>query len=183
MLQRQPLMSHRLQPDPNQTLTCTHTHVHARACSQPQSRGRALAWHTPIAIIISPGIRLVEEDPTFITYSEAYEVNSLRYGREADLPINMFKKRCVHMCTRGGIRGGAAACSGRSACEQEEGLLPSMARTQQHAQAPTRAHGRAQGHGACAWKGSRHDARAWKDSVPRHPTKHAHTRTRTHTHV
>ena len=58
-----------------------------------QSRRRALAWHVPMAVLISPATRLIEEDPSFITYGEAYEVNSLRYGREPDVTINVFKKR------------------------------------------------------------------------------------------
>ncbi|KAF5841324.1 hypothetical protein DUNSADRAFT_13399 [Dunaliella salina] len=78
--------------------------------ARPQSRSRALAWHVPMAVVISPGTRLFEEDPSFITYGEAYEVNSLRYGREADMPINVFKKRlldsrrglrCPTTCSRG----------------------------------------------------------------------------------
>ena len=31
---------------------------------------------------------------SYCSYGEAYEVNCARYGREADLPIAHFKKRC-----------------------------------------------------------------------------------------
>ena len=39
-------------------------------------------------------VRLVEEDPSTASLGEAYEVNCARYGREPDLPIAHFKKRC-----------------------------------------------------------------------------------------
>lgn len=39
-------------------------------------------------------VRLVEEEPSYCTYGEAYEVNCARFGRETDLPIAHFKKRC-----------------------------------------------------------------------------------------
>lgn len=38
-------------------------------------------------------IRLVEEDSSYCTYGEAYEVNCARYGRQPDQPIVQFKKR------------------------------------------------------------------------------------------
>ena len=38
-------------------------------------------------------IRLVEEDTSYCTYGEAYEVNCARYGRQPDQPIVQFKKR------------------------------------------------------------------------------------------
>ena len=42
----------------------------------------------------SPQVRLVEEETSYCSYGEAYEVNCARYGREADQPISHFKKRC-----------------------------------------------------------------------------------------
>jgi hypothetical protein len=36
----------------------------------------------------------VEEGPGFTSYAEAYDINCTRYGREGDLPIVHFKKRC-----------------------------------------------------------------------------------------
>ena len=39
-------------------------------------------------------VRLVEEETSYCSYGEAYEVNCARYGREADQPISHFKKRC-----------------------------------------------------------------------------------------
>lgn len=38
-------------------------------------------------------IRLVEEDTSYCTYGEAYEVNCARYGRQPDQPIVLFKKK------------------------------------------------------------------------------------------
>ena len=42
----------------------------------------------------SAQVRLVEEETSYCSYGEAYEVNCARYGREADQPISHFKKRC-----------------------------------------------------------------------------------------
>ena len=36
----------------------------------------------------------MEEELSYCSYGEAYEVNCARYGREADMPIAHFKKRC-----------------------------------------------------------------------------------------
>ena len=44
-------------------------------------------------------MRLIEEDPSYCSYGEAYEINCARYGREADLPIVKFKQLC---CTENG---------------------------------------------------------------------------------
>ena len=44
-------------------------------------------------------MRLIEEDPSYATYGEAYEINCARYGREPDLPIVKFKQLC---CTETG---------------------------------------------------------------------------------
>jgi hypothetical protein len=38
-------------------------------------------------------VRLFEEDPSYCTYGEAYEINCARFGREPDMPILHFKKR------------------------------------------------------------------------------------------
>jgi len=37
-------------------------------------------------------VRLVEDDVTYSTFAEVYELNCARYGREADLPIAKFKE-------------------------------------------------------------------------------------------
>jgi transformation/transcription domain-associated protein len=36
----------------------------------------------------------MQEEPSFCTYYEAYEINCARYGREADLPIMWYKRQC-----------------------------------------------------------------------------------------
>ena len=41
-------------------------------------------------------VRLVEEDCSYCSYGEAYEVNCARYGREVDAPIVAFKRRCCN---------------------------------------------------------------------------------------
>ncbi|KAL0051806.1 hypothetical protein WJX82_002492 [Trebouxia sp. C0006] len=59
----------------------------------PESRSRKLAAHAPIIVPVYSQIRLVEEDTSYCTYGEAYEVNCARYGRQPDQPIVQFKKR------------------------------------------------------------------------------------------
>ncbi|KAL0020642.1 hypothetical protein WJX79_010395 [Trebouxia sp. C0005] len=59
----------------------------------PESRSRKLAAHAPIIVPVYSQIRLVEEDASYCTYGEAYEVNCARYGRQPDQPIVQFKKR------------------------------------------------------------------------------------------
>ncbi|GIL45633.1 hypothetical protein Vafri_2841, partial [Volvox africanus] len=63
--------------------------------AHPQSRQRALAWHTPVIVPVWVQVRLMEEAPSYCTYHEAYEVNCARYGREPDMPIIAFKNRCA----------------------------------------------------------------------------------------
>jgi len=69
--------------------------LNAALAAAPQPRARALRWHTPPAIPVYPAVRLVREDPTTATYGEAYEASCARYGRDPDLPIVHFKKRCA----------------------------------------------------------------------------------------
>lgn len=38
----------------------------------------------------------MEEDCSYCSYGEAYEVNCARYGREVDAPIVAFKRRCCN---------------------------------------------------------------------------------------
>ena len=44
-------------------------------------------------------VRLVEEDPSYFTYGESYDIHCSRHGREADMPIVKFKQLC---CTENG---------------------------------------------------------------------------------
>ena len=37
-------------------------------------------------------VRLLEEDASYCSYGEAYEMNCSRYGREPDIPIISFKR-------------------------------------------------------------------------------------------
>eukprot|EP00884_Botryococcus_braunii_P021979 jgi/Botrbrau1/8465/Bobra.0237s0082.1 len=59
----------------------------------PQTRRRQLTFFTPVVVNVLSTVRLVEDDPSNVTYGEAYEVNNTRYGREPDLAITHFKKR------------------------------------------------------------------------------------------
>jgi transformation/transcription domain-associated protein len=38
-------------------------------------------------------VRLFEEEPSYCSYAEAYDINCARFGREPDMPIVHFKKR------------------------------------------------------------------------------------------
>lgn len=58
-----------------------------------ESRRRNLAFHTPILIPVWPQVRLVEDEVTYSTFAEVYEVNCARFGREPDQPIQFFKQR------------------------------------------------------------------------------------------
>jgi hypothetical protein len=44
---------------------------------QPDSRKRGLAWHAPAIVPVWPALRLVEEEPSYASYYEAYEVRAL----------------------------------------------------------------------------------------------------------
>ncbi|WIA37453.1 hypothetical protein OEZ86_014371 [Tetradesmus obliquus] len=59
----------------------------------PESRRRLLAWHTPIIVPVWPQVRLFEEEASYCSYGEAYDINCARFGREPDMPIAHFKKR------------------------------------------------------------------------------------------
>lgn len=57
--------------------------------------------------IISPhpcpnhtGVRMVEDEPSIVPFSDAYDTHCARYGRETDAPILAFKARC---CTPEGM--------------------------------------------------------------------------------
>jgi hypothetical protein len=39
-------------------------------------------------------VRLIEEEPSYMTYGSAFEVYCARYGREVDTAIATFKNRC-----------------------------------------------------------------------------------------
>lgn len=58
----------------------------------PPCRSRSLNWFAPVIIPVWTQVRLVEEDPSYTTYFEAYEMNCTRYGREPDHPVLHFKK-------------------------------------------------------------------------------------------
>lgn len=54
-------------------------------------RQSPLFTHACAACLAPP--RLSQEEPSYISYGEAYEINCARFGREADQPIIAFKKR------------------------------------------------------------------------------------------
>eukprot|EP00239_Pterosperma_sp_CCMP1384_P010828 CAMPEP_0197867066 /NCGR_PEP_ID=MMETSP1438-20131217/44556_1 /TAXON_ID=1461541 /ORGANISM="Pterosperma sp., Strain CCMP1384" /LENGTH=398 /DNA_ID=CAMNT_0043485685 /DNA_START=424 /DNA_END=1620 /DNA_ORIENTATION=+ len=63
-----------------------------------QTKRRKLFFHTctvvPVTAVIAPvwsQVRLFEEEPSYSSYGETYEINCARYGREADIPVTFFK--------------------------------------------------------------------------------------------
>lgn len=56
-----------------------------------QCRSRFLSFFTPIIVPVWNRVRLVEEDPSFTTFLEAFEVSCARYGKETDFYILHFK--------------------------------------------------------------------------------------------
>ncbi len=64
--------------------------------THPDARRRSLSWHTPAVIPVWPQVRLVEDNPAYCTYGDAYDVHCARYGRDTDAPINLFKNRCCN---------------------------------------------------------------------------------------
>eukprot|EP00210_Caulerpa_lentillifera_P007000 g6694.t1 len=56
-----------------------------------QCRSRFLSFFTPIFVPVWNRVRLVEEDPSFTTFLEAFEVNCAKYGKETDFYILHFK--------------------------------------------------------------------------------------------
>jgi transformation/transcription domain-associated protein len=69
-----------------------------------ETRRRGLCYYAPAVVPVWPQVRLMEDDPHHGTYGEVYEVNCARYGREPDLPIQMFKKALDDAVT-GKVRG------------------------------------------------------------------------------
>ena len=61
----------------------------------PAPRERGLAWHAPVCVPVYPAVRLFGEDASTASYGEAYDASCARYGRDPDLPIVHFKKRCA----------------------------------------------------------------------------------------
>ncbi|KAL6768445.1 hypothetical protein ACKKBF_B39155 [Auxenochlorella protothecoides x Auxenochlorella symbiontica] len=66
----------------------------------PESRRRSLQFSTPAILPIWLGVRIVEDDPTSLSFLDVYENHCARYGREPDDPIVAFKARC---CSAEGI--------------------------------------------------------------------------------
>ena len=56
-----------------------------------ETRQRGLSYYVPAVVPVWPQVRLMEDDSAHGTYGEVYDVNCARYGREADLPIQIFK--------------------------------------------------------------------------------------------
>ena len=66
--------------------------LNASLAHHVETRRRGLAYYTPAVVPVWPQVRLMEDDAAHCTYGEVYEINCARYGREADLPISLFKQ-------------------------------------------------------------------------------------------
>ncbi|GAB4848475.1 hypothetical protein Ancab_003180 [Ancistrocladus abbreviatus] len=58
-----------------------------------ESRRRHICIHTPIIIPVWSQVRMVEDDLMYSTFLEVYENHCARNGREADLPITLYKEQ------------------------------------------------------------------------------------------
>eukprot|EP00958_Prasinococcus_capsulatus_P028071 scaffold6247_cov416-Prasinococcus_capsulatus_cf.AAC.17 len=58
-----------------------------------ESRRRQLLFHVPVMVPVWPQVRLVEDEPSYTSLGEVYEINCARYGRAADAPVAYFKER------------------------------------------------------------------------------------------
>jgi len=81
--------------------------LNASLAHHAQTRSRGLSYYVPAVVPVWPQVRLMEDDPHHGTYGEVYEINCARYGREADLPISVFKKALDDAVT-GKVRGAEA---------------------------------------------------------------------------
>jgi transformation/transcription domain-associated protein len=72
-----------------------------------ETRRRGLCYYTPAVVPVWPQVRLMEDDAAHGTYGEVYEVNCARYGREADLPISLFKT-ALNDAVTGKVQGAEA---------------------------------------------------------------------------
>ncbi|CAG9462087.1 unnamed protein product [Pedinophyceae sp. YPF-701] len=60
--------------------------------SMPQARKRHLGYHIPIQAPIQQHMRLIEDDPSFCLFGDAYDLHFLRRGLDCDQTITSFKK-------------------------------------------------------------------------------------------
>lgn len=63
-------------------------------------------------------VRLFEEEPSYCSYGEAYDINCARFGREPDMPIVHFKKRLA--TPEGSYAPVCTACTQPRPCGTQE---------------------------------------------------------------
>jgi len=56
-----------------------------------ETRKRNACYYVPAIVPVWPQVRLLEDDDAHGTYAEVYDAHCARYGREADLPVTLFK--------------------------------------------------------------------------------------------
>jgi transformation/transcription domain-associated protein len=81
--------------------------LNASLAHHMETRRRGLCYYTPAVVPVWPQVRLMEDDAAHGTYGEVYEVNCARYGREADLPITLFKM-ALNPAVTGAVQGAEA---------------------------------------------------------------------------
>ena len=81
--------------------------LNASLAHHTETRRRGLSYYTPSVVPVWPQVRLVEDDAAHGTYGEVYEINCARYGREADLPISIFKT-ALNDAVTGKVQGAEA---------------------------------------------------------------------------
>ena len=58
-----------------------------------ETRRRGLLFVAPAVVPVWPQVRLLEDDPTYLSYGETYDAHCARFGRDPDTPVLLFKER------------------------------------------------------------------------------------------
>jgi transformation/transcription domain-associated protein len=71
-----------------------------------ETRRRGLFFVAPAVIPVWPQVRLLEDDPTYLSYGETYDAHCARFGRDPDTPVLLFKER-LNPAAAGALAGDA----------------------------------------------------------------------------
>ena len=74
--------------------------------AHPETRRRGLFFVAPAVVPVWPQVRLLEDDPTYLSYGETYDAHCARFGRDPDTPVLLFKER-LNPAAAGTLEGDA----------------------------------------------------------------------------
>ena len=74
--------------------------------AHPETRRRGLFFVAPAVVPVWPQVRLLEDDPTYLSYGETYDAHCARFGRDPDTPVLLFKER-LNPAAAGSLAGDA----------------------------------------------------------------------------